>query len=201
MSTAEHQGRWQQRRRTRKDLVEAAAHLLKQGKKPSLDEVALEADVSRATAYRYFPTIDALIAEAALHLTVPTPEELFKGVSDDPVARVIRVDAALQETTAQNETAMRLMLARSQERRVSGDGGDMPIRQNRRSPLIEAALAPARPQFGKTELKLLEAALAVIVGPDSWVVFRDVLQMKDEEAAKVRAWMIRSLISAAKKRN
>ncbi|RYF89895.1 MAG: TetR/AcrR family transcriptional regulator, partial [Caulobacteraceae bacterium] len=47
-------GRSNQRRRTRKDLLEAAARLMKRGAKPSLEEIAEEAMVSRATAYRYF---------------------------------------------------------------------------------------------------------------------------------------------------
>ena len=52
------------RRRTRKDLLEAAARLMEQGKKPTLEEIAEEALVSRATAYRYFPSVEALLNEA-----------------------------------------------------------------------------------------------------------------------------------------
>lgn len=67
----EEAGRPNQRVRTRKDLLQAAARLMKQGRKPSLDDVAQEALVSRATAYRYFPTIDALLLEASLDVAVP----------------------------------------------------------------------------------------------------------------------------------
>ena len=42
--------RQNQRYRTRKDLLDAAARLLKAGRSPSLEEVAAEAKVSRATA-------------------------------------------------------------------------------------------------------------------------------------------------------
>lgn len=194
-----HQGRWQQRRRTRKDLLEAAARLLKQGQKPTLEEAASEAQVSRATAYRYFASAEALLAEAALDVSVPPPQQLFAHAGDDAVARVMRVDAALHDTIAQNETAIRVMLARSMEQRADSKS-DLPVRQNRRSPLIEEALAPARKEFAKADLTRLESALAVVVGTESWVVFRDVLQVSDKEAAKVRAFMIRALIDAAKKR-
>ncbi len=194
-----HQGRWQQRRRTRKDLLDAAARLLKQGQKPTLEEAASEAQVSRATAYRYFASAEALLAEAALDVSVPPPETLFARTEDDPALRVMRVDAALAETIAQNETAIRVMLARSMEQRA-GSKSDLPVRQNRRSPLIQEALAPSRAEFAKGDLALLESALAVVVGTESWVVFRDVLQVSDKEAAKVRAFMVRALIDAAKKR-
>ena len=42
-------GRSNQRRRTRKDLLAAAARLLKRGGTPAMDEIAEEAAVSRAT--------------------------------------------------------------------------------------------------------------------------------------------------------
>ncbi|MGH7668804.1 MAG: TetR family transcriptional regulator, partial [Gemmatimonadaceae bacterium] len=47
-----------QRRRTRLALLAAAARLIAAGAAPSVAEVADAADVSRRTAYRYFPTQD-----------------------------------------------------------------------------------------------------------------------------------------------
>src|SRR3982751_3762631 len=66
-----------QRRRTRKDLLAAAARLLQEGKTPGMDAVAAAAMVSRATVYRYFPNIDALLIEAPLDRAVPSPAEIF----------------------------------------------------------------------------------------------------------------------------
>lgn len=63
---ADTAGRPSQRRRTGEDLLEAASRLMRQGRKPSLEEVAEAALVSRATEYRYFPSIDALLLEATL---------------------------------------------------------------------------------------------------------------------------------------
>lgn len=71
MSLAEKPGRPNQKQRTRKDLLDAAARLMKQGRKAGLEEIAEEALVSRATAYRYFPSVEALLLEAALHVALP----------------------------------------------------------------------------------------------------------------------------------
>jgi len=197
---ADTAGRPNQRRRTRKDLLEAASRLMKQGRKPSLEEVAEAALVSRATAYRYFASIEALLVEAALDVVAPTPDEVFKGVpSADPVARLERVDAAFDTMMAANETGLRMMLAQSMERAIAGDATKLPKRQNRRSPLIEAALAPAGKQFKPADLHMLSRALALVIGTESMVVFRDVLQVSDAEARKVRRWMIRALVDAARK--
>ena len=72
-------GRPNQRSRTRKDLLRAASRLLKQGRNPSLEEIAEEALVSRATAYRYFPSVEALLVEASFDVAVPEADQLFAG--------------------------------------------------------------------------------------------------------------------------
>ncbi|MCW5745827.1 MAG: TetR/AcrR family transcriptional regulator [Alphaproteobacteria bacterium] len=195
-------GRWKQRRRTRHDLLQAAARLLKGGRTPSLEEVADAALVSRATAYRYFPSIEALLVEAALDVATPDPETLFAAdAGDDPVARVERVEAALYRMIVDNEAPLRLMLASALQRRARGPAGeangDTPIRQNRRTPLIDAALAPARHRFTPARLETLKAALALVIGTEAMVVFRDVLQLDDQTANRVKRWAIRALIEAA----
>lgn len=187
-----------QKRRTRKDLLQAAARLLKEGRNPSLEEIAEEALVSRATAYRYFPNVEALLIEAPLDLALPDETALFAGApAKDPVARMERVDAALHDMILENETALRLMLAKSMERRAAGDDG-LPARQNRRTPMIEAALAPAKAEFSRASLDKLQKALALIVGTEAMIVFKDVLQLDDRQARDVKRWAIRVLIEAAR---
>ena len=197
----EKSGRANQTRRTRKDLLRAAARMLEQGRAPSLDEIAEEALVSRATAYRYFPGVEALLAEAELDVAVPAPQQVFDArAPQDVVARLERVDEVLDQMIATNEPALRLMLANSLQRSVRGEStGDVPLRQNRRTPLIEAALAPARQQFRPAMLATLAQALAVVVGTESTLVFKDVLQVDDARARKVKRWMIRALVQAARK--
>ena len=195
-------GRPNQRSRTRKDLLRAAARLMKQGRNPSLEEIATEALVSRATAYRYFPSVEALLVEASFDLSVPEADGLFDGdTSTDPVARLERVDTALHDMILANEPALRTMLAHTLQRGLKGDDPDHPRRQNRRTPLIEAALEPARKQFKPAALATLSKALALIVGPEGVVVCKDVLQLDDAEARKVKRWAIQALIEAAKKQS
>lgn len=200
MSATASAGRRNQRRRTRKDLLEAAGRLAKQGRKPSLEEVAEAALVSRATAYRYFPSVEALLIEAQLDINFPSVEQLFKSDSGDVAARVLKADAAMNEMIRANEAGLRLMLAQSLERRASvRDDTSIPARQNRRSPLIEAALAPARKDFSRRDYDALSKALALIIGTEAMVVCKDVLQLDDAEADAVRRWAIRALVDAARK--
>jgi len=189
-----------QRHRTRKDLLAAAARLLKQGRTPDMDEVAAEAMVSRATAYRYFPSMKALLVEAPLDGVIPLPRQVFPAddASTDPADRIDRAEAALHEACYRNEAQLRLMLAASLERTVKGSRRDgIPVRQNRRTPLIEAALAPARRRLSKPAYARLCAALAMVFGTESMVVFQDVLGLDEKAARKVKSWAARALVSAA----
>lgn len=192
-------GRPNQRSRTRKDLLRAASRLLKQGRNPSLEEIAEEALVSRATAYRYFPSVEALLVEASFDVAVPEAEQLFgDDASTDPVARLEQVDTALHDIVVANEAALRTMLAHTLQQGLNG-GNELPKRQNRRSPLIEAALEPARKQFKPATLATLGKALALVVGPEAIVVCKDVLRLDDADARKVKRWAIRALVDAARK--
>jgi AcrR family transcriptional regulator len=194
-------GRPNQRVRTRKDLLQAASRLMKLGRRPTLEEVAEEALVSRATAYRYFPSVESLLIEAPIEGAVPDPDDIFRDASaDDPVERLELIDTALNDMIAANEPALRVMLASSVRRNINGDGSSgLPARQNRRTALIEAALAPARGQFAPAALRTLTKSLALIIGTESMVVLKDVLQLNDSDARKVRRWAIRALVDAARK--
>src|SRR4051812_37137151 len=66
MSSYDSFGRMNQKRRTRAALMTAAAEFVRRGETPSILQVADAALVSKSTAYRYFPSQDALLAEALL---------------------------------------------------------------------------------------------------------------------------------------
>ena len=196
MTTNNKQKPSNQELRTRKDLLLAASRLLKRGRKPTMDEVAEEALVSRATAYRYFRNVDALLVEAPIDAAVKDPGEIFaRDTSDDPEARIDRAEASMHEVVYQNERQLRVVMANSIGRNM-GDGA-LPHRQNRRLPLIEAALATSRHRIRDNDYEKLCAALAMIFGPESMIVFRDVLNRNEKTARQVKSWAVRALVRAA----
>ena len=199
--SAEPGSRANQLRRTRKDLLQAAGRLTRAGRNPTLEEIAEEAMVSRATAYRHFPDAAALLVEASLDIDTPQAETIFAdGAPEDPAVRLDRVDAALEEMIRGNEVALRLMMQHALGRSIRrGPDTGAPLRQNRRTPLIEAALEPARRQFRPASLKMLKQALAMVIGTEAMLVLKDVLQLDDAEARRVRRWAIRALVDAARK--
>lgn len=192
-------GRTAQRARTRKAIVRAAAELLAQRRRPSLDEVADAAGVSRATAYRYFPGLDALLNEAAVDMLVPEPDALFEtgAPQGGPLERLVHVDQAFDIAIHDREVPLRLMLARILERSVLPEAKEAPLRQNRRVPLIKRALEPFEGQIAPENRRRLIDALAMIIGTEGFIALRDVVGLDAEAARDVRRWAITALLSAA----
>jgi len=187
-----------QRQRTRHDLLQAASRLMSQGKLPKLAEVAKEAMVSRATAYRYFSSDEALMGEAALVDRTPTAGQLFSGdTSVDPEERLLKANAFMHDFVWENQTQLRFIVARLLDQAAQSNGsGEMP-RGNRRTNFIQTALAPARDRVDAATYRKLCAAVALVIGTESMIVFRDVLQIEEAEARKVESWMVSVLTQAA----
>jgi AcrR family transcriptional regulator len=190
-------GRPNQKSRTHKDLLRAASRLMAAGRSPTLEEIAGEAMVSRATAYRYFPGVEALLTEAALDVATPDAASFFADdPSAEPLERLLRADAAVAEMIRANEPALRAMLIHGLQQGLAGAPGP-PLRQDRRTALIEAALAPGR--LAPWVHDRLARALALVIGTESLLAFKDVLRLPDDDADAVRRWMIRALVEAARK--
>jgi AcrR family transcriptional regulator len=191
------QGRANQRLRTRKDLLEAALRLSSEGRSPTLEEIAEAAMVSRATAYRYFPSVEALLSEAAAHVAFPDLQSLFDGMdAGGPAERMKRLDQAISAMIAANEPTIRAMLATAVRQALADE--DVPARQNRRSPAIEAALAPCRSEFEPKAFDRLQKALALVIGTESLLALKDVLRLDAGEATAVRHWAIEALVEKAR---
>lgn len=190
--------RSRQRYRTRKDLLRATARIIGEGKVPTMEMVAEESMVSRATAYRYFPNIEALLVEAELDIAMPDAATFFSGdPSTDPVERLDRAEGAVHDMVYANELALRHMLSKTVMLAGEKAPGGLPVRQNRRLPLIEAALDPLRGRMPAPEFDRLCAAVALVFGPESMIVFRDVLPLSPQRAREVKRWVLRALVASA----
>src|SRR5437868_70534 len=77
-----------QKQRTRAAILEAAAALLREGTPPTVADAAERALVSRATAYRYFPTQGSLLLDVAQVEPLIRPvDHLVSAFSTDDVAQ------------------------------------------------------------------------------------------------------------------
>jgi AcrR family transcriptional regulator len=200
--SAPRDSRANQRERTRLAIMEGARKLLRDGKIPSVADAAEVAMVSRATAYRYFPTQSALIQEA-VQTGLPTTWEPDNRHAD-LTAFADRVERAIAEMLTlahDNEAVLRGVLLLSLQQWATIQAGDKleeePIRRGTgRIPAIRAALAPYRGTLSPAALRRLTIGLSLIVGAESLVVLRDIWGLEETEAKEVARWIARTLARA-----
>ena len=188
------------RRRTRKAIVAATAELLRQGRTPTVAQVAEAAEVSRRTVYLYFPTLEQLLIDAALvSVTRETVDAALDAVadSDDVEVRVDAMVRAVQRLFVSTEQQGRTLLRLTVDSATAERATDQPIRGYRRIEWIERALEPARARLSAPAFERLVSSLAMVIGWEALIVERDIRALSLEEAEDVSAWAARALVRAS----
>jgi AcrR family transcriptional regulator len=190
--------REKQKARTRRDLVAAAQALLEQGRTPTVTEVADAAEVSRRTAYRYFPTGEQLMVEALLEgARVDVERDIDAGSSDDPIdTRVDRLVAAPHDLTVTKEHLLRQMIRFTIDRDQIEPG--VPPRPSRRLDYVEQALAPLREELPADDYDRLVHAMAIVIGIEARIVLRDICGLDDTQILATARWAAHALLAAAR---
>lgn len=190
-----------QKRRTRAAIVEAAVRLLRSGAPPSVAQAALEARVSRATAYRYFPKPEDLVLEVAAVTPAMAPVEAAVAALESPDAeqRLRVLQDAFNPIALAEEAQMRTALRAYLDHWLAAGrnpGKAPPVREGRRMRWLDKALEPERGHLPKRQWQRLKAALALTLGMDALIVMKDVCRLKNDEALEVLRWAAQALLRA-----
>jgi len=185
-------GRTNQKARTRDALIAATRELLAEGVVPTMEAAAAAAQVSRTTAYRYFPSLQALLIAAYPH--IEQRSLLGPDPPPDPLARLRIVVDDHTRRILQHEAQMRTVL------RLSLEGiqpPELPMHRGLRVAWIEDALAPLRDQMPEDELRRLIHGIAATLGIEAFVWLTDIAGLSREEAAAVIRSNALALLRAA----
>ena len=192
-------GRMNQKRRTRAALKAAAAEFVRRGETPTVAQVAEAALVSKSTAYRYFPSQEALVAEVLLDEAVRPDLEAVFAAARTPGSAAARLDAVVRadhalvtKHEAAFRTALRAMLAPP-----AGPPAEVPRRPGNRLRYLADALTPVHDRLGAERLERLVAALAMCVGMESLLVTADICALPPAAAKGVKRWAAGALLQAA----
>lgn len=190
-------GRSQQKYRTRRALLAAARVLLERKEPVTVTAAAAEAMISKATAYRYFATSDALLREAALDGAWLSPEEVI-GNAEGVRERVQRVNAYLFTHTRRHESAHRHFLAKALDAWVAAGGKPKSqLRLARRLPMFELALEPVKERLPKAEFRHLLLSLAGATGIESYIALKDMIGLDDQTADEISASIVTAILDKA----
>jgi AcrR family transcriptional regulator len=173
---------------------------VRRGVRPTVPMAAEAAKVSRATAYRYFPTQDALLSDAMdITPSLESVEAAVKGMtSQDVQERLVSLLALFNPIVAANESeyrqALRVYLDTWFETRHRDKGTLVKVRAGRRMRWLEQTLQPIRKQLSGTSWRRLKNALALTLGIDSIVIMKDVCGLEEKEALDVLEWTARIIL-------
>jgi AcrR family transcriptional regulator len=187
-------GRSRQKQRTRDALVQAAKTLVAEGVTPTVEEAAAAAEVSRPTAYRYFPNQRALLA-AAHPETVATsllPADPPAEVADRLTVVIEAFIALIVETESQQRTMLRLSLDADPAERAA-----LPLRQGRAIGWFEEALAPLRDQLPVDAIHRLAVAIRSAVGIEALSWLTDVARLSQQDAVATMTWSAQAMLRSA----
>lgn len=194
-------GRMEQKLQTRKKILETARQLLQKGGDCTLEDVAREAEISRATIYRYYSNMDLLSAEAVLDMQASTPEAVFESLkSTDLTDKMIEIQDYYNRLVLNNETAFRKYLGIVINDKTAASG-----RSARRVETMKLALQKEGKQFSKKDLQTLIHVAAVLTGVEAVVVAKDVCGLNAQQLKKTLNWglsmMIKGMMHEEEKRS
>jgi AcrR family transcriptional regulator len=186
-----------QRNRTRRAIVEAAMQLLRSGATPSMSEIADAAQVSRRTAYMYFPTLEQLLIDATLGALSQGKIDsvLAESASKNPEYRIEQLSRAINANSAESLHLGRALIRLTIEGKDPAAGG--PRRGYRRVQWIEQALAPARETLSAAEFDRLVSAICVLIGWEPMIALKDVRGLSPKQADEVLAFAVVAVVQKA----
>ena len=195
MSTSYEQGgRSAQKARTRAALVAATRSLVTAGLTPTVEDAAAAAEISRSTAYRYFPTSRDLLVAA--HPEMVATSMLPPNPPDDPSQRLDAVienfTTMILDTEAQQRTMLRLSLEATPAERDA-----LPLRQGRAIAWITEALANLGGDLSDDQTAQLVRAIRATVGIEALVWLVDVAGLSRSEAVALTRWSAQALLRHA----
>ena len=172
--------------------------LARRGRTPSVAEVAEMAGVSRATAYRYFPSRSAVIAAVVAESLGPVRS--FRPQAQEGGERVRELFSQTFPRFKEFEPHMRAALQLSLEHESLERLGSLEeprYRRGFRRDLLLRAAGPLRDRLGRGPFEQFLKALSILYGIEPHVVLKDIWNSTDREVEKITRWMVDALIDAA----
>jgi AcrR family transcriptional regulator len=183
----------------KRTMLETAMRLMQTGLMPSVSDVAEAAEVSRATAYRYFPSQAAMIQAAVDAGLGPILE--WEATAPDVEKRVIDLMEfsypRISAYEATHRAALRLALDQWARRQAGTFGDETRIVRGNRKRLLRDVLAPLRDQLDAETFDNLTQGLSLMFGIEAMIVLKDIWGLDKEQAQRVAIWTARSLVRTA----
>lgn len=176
--------------RTRDKIIGAATYLLESEKAITMEEVAREAAVSRATIYRYYSNVDVLAAEAALHMNADSLEKVVEDhYGTDWVKSFLGIQQYYNELAINNEGLFRKYLSVN----LDPESG-MNKRGARRVKALHLALDNHGVNLPKDQREKLVSLATLYMGIEAFIVMRDVCGLTNAQTMETLHWGLEMML-------
>lgn len=188
-------------------LIKYAMKMFEEGAFPSVSELAIAAQVSRATAYRYFPTqsdlISAVVDECLKPMIVWQPEntrveDRVEELLDFAFPQMLKHEGALraalllslQQWAEERSSA-------SHEEKIDTNAKNKLVRGHRKQTL-SMVTEPLNKELAPELVEKVNHALSVVYGSEVFMVLKDIWQLDNDGVQSVTSWMAKAILNQAR---
>jgi AcrR family transcriptional regulator len=180
-------------------MISVAMEIIRtDGHIPTVAEVAVRSKISRATAYRYFPSRSALITSVIENSLGPI--RLLGSNDPDGQARVRELFRETFPRFKEFEPQLRAAAQLSLEQWALEKAGlleEAPYRRGHRIRILEHALKPLASQLTPEVHTRLHRALSIVYGIEPYIILKDIWGLNDKQVEKTALWMAEALVDSA----
>lgn len=188
------------RARTRRLLIETAMKLFDGGAFPSITEVAQEAQLSRATAYRYFPTQSALVS--AIVAETLSPIKSWRPSREEVSERIEELLSFAFPRMLEHEGTLRAALHLSltqwaQSRSSDGPEREKLVRGNRKA-LLQHVVEPLNGELPPEIVDRVIKSLSLVYGSEIFLVMKDIWGCDNDQLQDIGKWIAKAIMRQAR---
>lgn len=196
-SASEYKGT---RKRTYVLLVTTALELFEKGAMPSVSELALEAGVSRATAYRYFPTQSDLITATVNESLGPILT--WRPQSEKTEERIDELLTFAFPRMFEHEGALRAALQASLQQWAQGRSAPQEVKSKQfergnRKDILAMVTTPMKSEYPQEIVDKVIKAFSVVYGSEIFLVLKDIWKMDNQQVIELAQWMAKAIMNQA----
>ncbi len=179
-----HTGRKKQKLKTQQRILVSAQRFLNEGQDFTLEDVATQAGLSRATIYRYYSNVEVLSLEAGLDLNVQSPESILRQLDGQSIQdMILSIQDYYNRFTLDNEAAFRKFLS------VVISADEMEGRRGaRRIRALKLAFEEIQVDLKPSDINKLTHVATLLMGIEAIIVTKDVCRLSDEDSLQSLKW-------------
>lgn len=183
-------GRKKQKQNTRDKILETTRKLLESQAPLTMEKIAEQAGISRATIYRYYTNTDAISMDLLLQLNVPDSDTIFDQNKDaSPSDAILSIQKAYLDFSFKNEQTSRKFLAAV----LSSTNSKMKRGPNRLKTLRNYFESHQTPLSEEEKEKLIHVSV-LLMGIESVITAKDVCGLDDKTAADSIIWGLEMIL-------